>query len=45
MFDDTNLDEYFYDGIVPLYKLEYKGGLKHERCKQMKRTDTYSLGC
>ena len=43
MLDDVNLDEYFYDGIVPLYKLEYKDGLKHERCKQMIRKDTYSL--
>ena len=43
MLDDTNLDEYFYDGIVPLYKLEYKDGLKHERYKQMIRKDTYSL--
>ena len=34
---------YFYDGNVPLYKLEYKDGLKHERCKQMIRTDTYTL--
>ena len=43
MLDDVNLDEYFYDGIVPLYKLEYKDGLKHELCKQMIRKDTYSL--
>ena len=43
MLDDVNLDEYFYDGIEPLYKLEYKDGLKHERCKQMIRTKTYSL--
>jgi MoxR-like ATPase len=35
--------KYFYDGNVPLYKLEYKDGLKHERCKQMIRTDTYTL--
>ncbi len=33
MLDDSNLDEYFYDDNVQLYKLEYKDGLKHERCK------------
>ena len=43
MLDDENLDNYFYDDKVPLYKLEFKDGLKHERCKKMIRTEFYSI--
>ena len=43
MLDDENLDNYFYDDKVPLYKLEFKDGLKHQRCKQMIRTEFYSI--
>ena len=28
---------------IPLYKLEFKDGLKHERCKQMIRTEVYTM--
>ncbi len=43
MLDNENLDGYFYDKNTPMYKLEFKDRLKHERCKQMIRTETYSL--
>ena len=41
MLDDENLDDYFYDKETPMYKLEFKDRLKHERCKQMIRTEIY----
>ena len=45
MLDDENLDNFFYDveNKIPLYKLEFKDGLKHERCKKMIRTEFYSI--
>ena len=45
MLDDENIDNYFYDieNKIPMYKLEFKDRLKHERCKQMIRTETFNL--
>ena len=43
LLDDENLDEYFYDDNKPMYKLEFKDGIKHERCKQLIRTDNYAM--
>ena len=43
LLDDGNLDDFFHDEDKkePMFKLENKDRLKHERCKQMIRTETY----
>ena len=43
MLNDVDIDVFFYDKDKkePMFKLENKDRLKHERCKQMIRTETY----